>query len=117
MNFLSGVVSQGEKVLGTDIRIAPPADLPSDIGTTVNAFVKIVYTIGFLIAFFFLVWGGIKWITSGGDKAGTEAARNMITAALVGLGIMALVFVLNTILKTFLGIDLLNLTIPSATGK
>ena len=41
-----------------------------------------------LAAFFYLILGGFQWITSGGDKAGTEAAREKITAAFIGLAIV-----------------------------
>ena len=34
---------------------------------------------------YFLVAGSIRYMTSGGDKAGTETAQKMITNALVGL--------------------------------
>ena len=33
----------------------------------------------------FVVWGGIKYITSGGDSSGVSTAKNTIIAALIGL--------------------------------
>jgi hypothetical protein len=38
-----------------------------------------------IAALFYLILGGLQWITSGGDKAGVEAAREKITAAMIGL--------------------------------
>lgn len=63
-----------------------------------------------------LVTGGVRWITSGGDKAATEAARGQLTAALVGLVIVFSAWALVRIVGTFFGIDILgNITFPQAT--
>ncbi len=65
-----------------------------------------------VLALTFLIFGGFKWITSGGDKAKIEAARNMIIAAIIGLVLTLLTyFILSTVLRIF-GIDILQLTIP-----
>ena len=41
-----------------------------------------------VIAFFILLIGGIKWITSGGDKEKLDQAKNTITSAIIGLVIV-----------------------------
>ena len=67
--------------------------------------------------FVFLVWGGIQWLTSGGDSASTQKARDRITAALVGLAIIAIAYALVTIVGPWFGLtDVLNLTLPTLTG-
>jgi hypothetical protein len=43
-----------------------------------------------IVSVIFLVWGGIKYITSGGDSSGVSSAKNTIIAALIGLVIAAL---------------------------
>ena len=55
-----------------------------------------------------LIMGGIEWITSGGDKAKYEAARKRITAAIVGLVLIATAWTLWYLVIRFLNID----TIP-----
>lgn len=62
-----------------------------------------------LVAFFWLLVGGVQWIMAGGDKEGTEKARKRITAALIGLAIVFSVFALVQILQGIFGVDLLNL--------
>ena len=66
-----------------------------------------------IVFFFILVIGGIKWIASGGDKAQTEGARNQITAALVGLVIVFAAWAILALIKTFFGVDIFSLTIPT----
>lgn len=55
-------------------------------------------------AFIYLLMGAFSWITSGGNKEGTENARKKITGALIGLAITFSVYVLQSIIGiVFLG--------------
>ena len=68
----------------------------------ISAGITIMFGIGVIIALIFLIYGGIKWITSGGDKQAVAAAREHIIAAVVGLVIMFLAwFILNFIMGLF----------------
>ena len=80
----------------------------------ISAFIRLILVIAGLAFFFILVVGGIKWILSGGDKAHTEGARNQITAALVGLVIVFSAWAIIQLINTFFGINILNLTLPTA---
>ena len=40
----------------------------------------------------YLVYGGVEWLTSGGDKAKLESARAKLTNALIGVAIIAASF-------------------------
>lgn len=75
--------------------------------------IGIIFIGGTIIFFFVLLLGGIKWITSGGDKAGMESARNRITHALIGLVILFSAFAIIKLIGAIFGLDLLNLTIPT----
>lgn len=68
----------------------------------VDNLLKIVMIIGVLLVFVYLVLGGIEYITSGGEKGKTEAARNKITAAVVGLIILASSYAILTIAVKFI---------------
>lgn len=87
------------------------------LGNVLGFVITIAFVIAVLIALFFLVWGGIKWITSGGDKGGVEAARNQIIAAIIGLIIVFLAFfILNLVLGLF-GLSLFELELPTLNGQ
>src|SRR5258708_29884006 len=47
----------------------------NNLGGIVGAGVTFVLIIAVLIALFFLIYGGIRWITSGGDKTKVDSAR------------------------------------------
>lgn len=80
----------------------------------ISAFIKLSMVVAALIFFFMLIIGGIRWIASGGDKGQTEAARNQITAALVGLVIVFAAWaIVNLISVFFPGINIFTLSIPT----
>jgi high-affinity K+ transport system ATPase subunit B len=74
-------------------------------GNLVGNLINIALIVTVIIALAFLIYGGIKWITSGGDKAGVESARNMIVAALVGLVIAFLAYFIIQLVFTLFGIN------------
>jgi hypothetical protein len=94
--------------LATDLTICPPAGTPGSTlcHTNLTAFIpvliNILLVIAILLAVVYLLWGGIKWIMSGGDKQQLQTAREHVVAAIIGLVIVFLVyFLLNFILSTF----------------
>jgi len=83
------------------------------IPSLISGLIRLVVVVAAIIFFFILVIGGIRWIASGGDKAQTEAARNQITAALVGLVIVFAAWAILALIKVFFGVDIFTLTIPT----
>jgi hypothetical protein len=73
------------------------------IGTVITKGIELVLVVALILAFVFLVIGGIRWIMSGGDKQGTEAAKGTITAALIGLVIVFLAWALLNLIRGFFG--------------
>ena len=67
------------------IQITPGGGTLTDVTTILSAGIQLIIIAAGLIAFVYLLLGGIKWITSGGDKAAVETARNQIIQALIGL--------------------------------
>ena len=47
--------------------------------TTITALITLLLVIAVLVAFFFLIYGGIRWITSGGDKEATATAQKTLS--------------------------------------
>ncbi len=105
-------------VFAQAIDIQPPVGSAQNIKVeqVPQFIVSILFVIGIVIAVAFLIYGGIKWILSGGDKTAVENARNHIVAAIVGLVIViAAFFILNTVITIITGkpFDLQHLCIPS----
>jgi len=70
--------------------------------------VTAILVIAAILFFFMLIIGGIRWILSGGDKAGTESARNQITAAIVGLIIVFAAWAIATLVGNIFGVNILG---------
>lgn len=87
-----------------------------NLGSIVGAVVTFILIIAVLIALFFLIFGGIRWITSGGDKGKVESARGTIIAAIIGLVIAFLAFFILSLALSFFGLSLNNLTLPTLEG-
>jgi hypothetical protein len=94
----------------------PPGFQIEDLGLFVSKAIGAALVIAAILVFVYLVWGGIQWITSGGDKGKTEEARNRITAALVGLAIVAAAWAVVQLVSYFFGIDVFGgtKTLPTA---
>lgn len=75
-----------------------------DIGKLVSNGLQLGLIVASILVLLYLLWGGIQWITSGGDKNALESAKNRITAALVGTAIVASVWAIYLVIRTFLGL-------------
>ncbi len=99
-----------------EIFITPPESFKiTSLGRLISSAIQFILIGAGLIAFVYLLLGGIQWITSGGDKAGVDAARQKIMAAVIGLVIVFATWALITVLEKFLGVSIITgtLTIPS----
>lgn len=77
----------------------------TDLGRLISTGISVAIILAGILVFVFLVWGGLEWIMSGGDKGKVEAARNRIVNALVGLAIIAASWALIRIIGYFFGVQ------------
>lgn len=61
-------------------------------------------TTAVLLAFIFLLVGGIRWIMSGGDKKQLETAQKTIMYALIGLVVVFLAFFIINLIGYVFGV-------------
>lgn len=66
--------------------------------------ITLLFVVGMVIAVAFLIFGGIRWILSGGDKTKVEAARGHIVASIIGLVIIAAAFLIFSLVFQILGV-------------
>lgn len=88
-----------------------------ELGTLIGNLIALGIIIAAILVLLYLVWGGIEWISSGGDKAGLESARNRITNAIIGLVLVVATWALMTLITTFLGFPFPKIPIPELTGQ
>jgi len=91
-----------------DIEINPGTGYATDFGNMFSSILNVVMLIAAVLVFAFLIFGGIQWITAGGDKSKAEEARNRITSAIIGLVIVAASYALINLIVNFLGFGSFN---------
>jgi hypothetical protein len=106
------------KTGGGSFEINPVGGMPEGGTSAVQNLVQwglnFIFIAAILLSLAFLLFGGIKWITSGGDKNGIQSARQMIIYALIGLVVVFMSVFIIRIIGNLFGIELLNL--PSSGG-
>ena len=77
--------------------------LPQFIGNMLQA----VLVLAALITLFYLIWGGIDWLTAEGDTEKLTTARKKLINAVVGLVLLTTVWAIwQAMAVNFLGIDM-----------
>ena len=90
--------------------IETPTFFFEDVGILINRALNFVMVLGALLVFVYLIWGGIEWITAGGDKGKIEKAKEKITQSIIGLIVLAGMVALFAILQVALGFEIFNFT-------
>ncbi len=90
--------------------ISDPATI-QDLEEVFGRILSLAIPFGGLAAFVMLIIGGFKYLTSGGDPRKSEAAKQTITYALVGLVLLVSAFLIINFIKAFTGVDVTKFTI------
>ncbi len=86
-----------------------------NLGKLISNILSLLFFFAALLAFLFIILGGIQWITAGGDKVAAQSARDRITAAVIGLVIVVAAFAITVILSKVLGINLFEYNFPGTS--
>lgn len=84
----------------------------NDFGPVISKTIQILVVVAVIIAVLILIWGGIRWITSGGDKAKVESARSTIIGGIIGLVLVFLAYFIISVVANLFGIDIANISLP-----
>jgi hypothetical protein len=86
-----------------------PLVVTLSLGKLLQTVVSLLIMGSVFLAFIFLIFGGVKFILSGGDEKKSQEAKKVIINSLVGLGIIVLSYLVLTFMGNVLGIDLVAL--------
>lgn len=115
MNLIKLVLAEGQEIGGEFQGIGPIGTFEKTIGGATRIFNQLISNIVGIMTVVGGIWftiqflsAGLAWISAGGDKGQMEAARQKITQAIVGLGIIvAAIFIVN-IIGNILGFNILS---------
>lgn len=78
----------------------------TDLGSVVSSVVPMIVSLAGLGAFAFLLFGGVRYMTAGGDEKAIGEAKKILMNSLIGLLIVFVSFWLTRILETVLGLKI-----------
>lgn len=97
-------------ISGTPIPV--PSGIPTGglpvLLTVLGRAISIIIAIAILLLIFNLLYAGIQWITSEGDKTKVASARSRITYGIIGLLVIILSYLIIGIIGRLLGTPLLK---------
>jgi len=99
-----------EKLIALSVngkKINGPTGVPTiETGTTLNKLISVgielLILLALILCIVFIVWGGINWIMSEGDKQRLNQARQKVLFAVIGLIVVFLAFaIISFIFQVF----------------
>lgn len=101
------------ELIKTAWAVTIPANFPNEplipeqyrsIGGILGAALNVVFWVGIALTIIFLIIGGIKYMTSGGDETKVGLARAQVTNAVIGFVIVVGAFTVKYIIRNLLGV-------------
>lgn len=86
---------------------APNFGAGSNIGDIISSLLTYLFPIAGIVLLLYLLYGGYKYMLSGGDQKAIEEGKNIITNAVVGFIIIFVAFWIMQALGLILGIEAL----------
>lgn len=83
---------------------AGEAGFSNYLSTILNA----VVVLAVLLLLLYLVWGGIDWITAGGDSGKVGKARDKITQGVIGIIVLASSIAILMLVQNLFGVKLIG---------
>lgn len=78
------------------------------LGDFISTMVNVITVLAGLAFILYFAIGGLKWITSSGEKSRAEEAKTELTQAAIGLIVVAVSYFIAGIIGGVVGIDILN---------
>ena len=82
------------------------------IGGILGAILNVVFYVGIALSIIFLIIGGIKYMTAGGDETKIAGARGQITNAILGFVVVVVAFSVRAIIKNLIGVEVTGNLLP-----
>ena len=84
--------------------VVPTGSKEQSVSSVVSLVTNGLFIVATILAVVYLLIGGIRWITSKGDKTAVEGARKQIIAAIIGLVVVAVAFLIIRVVFGLLGV-------------
>jgi hypothetical protein len=79
-----------------------------NLGKLIGTLYSTAIMVGGLALFIYLIWGGMNWLTAGGNEKKLAGAKETIVNAIIGMALLVGVAAIIALLSELFGLDLLN---------
>ena len=93
--------------------MGPDAAGLDQIEQVFSSVISAIVGIGFIALLAFLVWAGIKYLTSGGEPKVVQQTHQIVTWALLGIVFMAIAWLVLQLIQTFTGVPVTTFNIKT----
>jgi hypothetical protein len=94
------------------VQVTAPKSIPSGgadrLNTAISGGITIMIIAAIVLCLISIVWAGIQWTSSSGDKAKVASARARLTYSIIGLIVVLLAFFIVNVLGSFFGVSLIK---------
>lgn len=101
-------VTGGSFNISLEDQVSSRVAINSDLGTFITRVFSAIMIVGGIATFIYLAYGGIQWVTSGGEKDKVKDAREKITQAIIGLTVLASAWAIFKLVDYFFGIGIVG---------
>jgi len=77
-------------------------EAPKSIGEFISAILPQIYVISLILVLIYLIWGGYRYLISGGDPKAIAGAKAHLTWAIIGVIFITLAFALLQLINALL---------------
>ena len=78
------------------------------LGVFLSNVIRGVLVGGGLLLFLYLIFGGFRYLTAGGDEKAVDAAKKVMTNAVIGMGILTGAWFISLIVSAVLGVSIIH---------
>ncbi|NCP47553.1 hypothetical protein AUJ42_00990 [Candidatus Collierbacteria bacterium CG1_02_44_10] len=111
---LLAAAGDAPEIINKAITIPDATDPGKGLAFYIASLWQTVVTVGGIAFIIYLVWGGIEYLTSGGDKTKIDDAQKKITSSVIGVGILVASYAITYFIQAVFKINILKPIFPSA---
>ncbi len=105
-NYIALTIGTGEETQEiTAPTIIPQGGLPKALNIGSNI-ITLIFILAIILALFVIIFGGVRWVMSGGDKSKIQTARQTIIFAVIGLIVLFLSYFIVNFIITIFGLEI-----------
>ncbi len=90
---------------GAPVMVKGPLEGINNLGDLINVLMSFLVPFAGIILFFILIWGGYDILMSQGEAEKLESGKNKITAAIIGIVLLVLSFLITNVFGYIFGLD------------